>query len=60
MKMFYEGMEPLRKKLACILVQLPPTLTKDEGFKKLKQLPFNPIATLAHCKKTVHLKCCIG
>lgn len=42
MKMFYEGMEPLGKKLACILVQLPPTLTKEEGFKKLKQLPFDP------------------
>lgn len=38
---FYEAMTPLKDKLASILIQLPPSLTKNEGLKKLKQLPLD-------------------
>jgi uncharacterized protein YecE (DUF72 family) len=36
LKYFYEAMWPLRSKLLCVLLQLPPSFTKNEGFKKLK------------------------
>jgi uncharacterized protein YecE (DUF72 family) len=40
--MFYESMLPLKEKLGCVLVQLPPSLTKDEAFKNLKMLALDP------------------
>lgn len=42
LRLFYESMVPLKDKLGCVLVQLPPSLTKDEGFKKLKMLALDP------------------
>jgi uncharacterized protein YecE (DUF72 family) len=38
---FYEAMWPLKSKLLCVLLQLPPSFTKKEGFKKLKALPLD-------------------
>jgi uncharacterized protein YecE (DUF72 family) len=38
---FYEAMWPLKSKLLCVLLQLPPSFTKKEGFKKLKTLPLD-------------------
>jgi uncharacterized protein YecE (DUF72 family) len=35
---FYEAMMPLKEKTTAILIQLPPTMTKQEGFKKFKNL----------------------
>jgi len=35
---FFEAMTPLKDKLGCILIQLPPSMKKDEGLKKLKNL----------------------
>ena len=38
---FYKAMAPLQNKLLCLLLQLPPSLSKNEGLKKLKALPFD-------------------
>ncbi len=35
---FFETMKPLESKLLCLLIQLPPSLTKDEGMPKLERL----------------------
>lgn len=35
---FFEVMKPLERKLLCLLIQLPPSLTKDEGLPKLEKL----------------------
>jgi uncharacterized protein YecE (DUF72 family) len=41
LKYFYDAMLPLKDKLLCVLLQLPPSFTKKEGFKKLKKLPLD-------------------
>lgn len=41
LKYFYDAMIPLKKKLSAVLIQLPPSFTKKEGFKKLKKLPLD-------------------
>ena len=38
---FYDAMTPLSEKTAAILIQLPRSITKDEGFKKLKVMPLD-------------------
>lgn len=38
---FYEAMTPLKDKLRAILIQLPPSMTKNEGLKKLKKMPLD-------------------
>jgi uncharacterized protein YecE (DUF72 family) len=35
---FLEVMKPLEHKLLCLLIQLPPSLTKEEGLPKLERL----------------------
>jgi uncharacterized protein YecE (DUF72 family) len=35
---FFEIMKPLERKLGCLLMQLPPSLKKDEGLPKLERL----------------------
>jgi uncharacterized protein YecE (DUF72 family) len=35
---FFEIMKPLQSKLLCLLIQLPPSLTKNEGLPKLERL----------------------
>lgn len=35
---FLEMMKPLERKLLCLLIQLPASLTKDEGLPKLERL----------------------
>jgi uncharacterized protein YecE (DUF72 family) len=35
---FFEIMKPLEQKLLCLLIQLPPSLNKDEGLPKLERL----------------------
>lgn len=35
---FFDAMKPLERKLLCLLIQLPPSLTKDEGLPKLEHL----------------------
>ena len=35
---FFEAMRPLKDKLLCLLLQLPPSLTMKEGLEKLKKL----------------------
>lgn len=35
---FFEMMKPLERKLLCLLIQLPASLTKDEGLPKLERL----------------------
>lgn len=38
---FHRAMAPLEKKLLCLLLQLPPSISKEEGLKKLQGLPFD-------------------
>ncbi|MGH9879347.1 MAG: DUF72 domain-containing protein [Nitrososphaerales archaeon] len=38
LKHFFEMMKPLERKLLCLLIQIPPSLTKDEGLPKLESL----------------------
>jgi uncharacterized protein YecE (DUF72 family) len=38
---FHRAMIPLKDKLGCLLFQLPPYIKKDEGFKKLQNLPLD-------------------
>ena len=38
LRYFYEVMMPLKEKVASILIQLPPSLTKSEGFDKFKKM----------------------
>ena len=38
LKQYFEMMKPLESKLLCLLIQLPPSLTKDEGLPKLNRL----------------------
>jgi uncharacterized protein YecE (DUF72 family) len=38
---FYAAMLPLKDKLLAVLLQLPPSITKNEGIKKLKALPLD-------------------
>lgn len=38
LQQFFEVMRPLEAKLLCLLIQLPPSLTKDEGLPKLERL----------------------
>lgn len=35
---FFKTMAPLQKKLLCLLLQLPPSMSKNEGLKKLQAL----------------------
>jgi uncharacterized protein YecE (DUF72 family) len=35
---FFEAMKPLQGRLLCLLMQLPPSLKKEEGLPKLEQL----------------------
>lgn len=35
---FFNAMKPLESKLLCLLIQLPPSLKKDEGLPKLERL----------------------
>jgi uncharacterized protein YecE (DUF72 family) len=35
---YFEVMKPLENKLLCMLIQLPPSLTKEEGMPKLERL----------------------
>jgi uncharacterized protein YecE (DUF72 family) len=35
---FFEVMKPLQNKLLCLLIQLPPSLKKEEGLPKLERL----------------------
>jgi uncharacterized protein YecE (DUF72 family) len=35
---FFDIMKPLQSKLLCLLIQLPPSLTKNEGLPKLERL----------------------
>jgi uncharacterized protein YecE (DUF72 family) len=41
MEYFHKAMTPLAGKLGCLLLQLPPSMTMKEGFKKLQNLPFD-------------------
>ena len=38
---FHKAMAPLEKKLLCLLIQLPPSISKKEGLKKLQGLPLD-------------------
>jgi uncharacterized protein YecE (DUF72 family) len=38
LKQFFEFVKPLQSKLLCLLIQLPPSLAKDEGLPKLERL----------------------
>ncbi len=38
---FYKAITPLKEKLLCLLIQLPPSMTKNEGLKKLQALPLD-------------------
>jgi uncharacterized protein YecE (DUF72 family) len=38
---FYKAMAPLTYKLGCLLLQLPPSMTKNEGLKKLRNIPLD-------------------
>jgi uncharacterized protein YecE (DUF72 family) len=38
---FFKAMAPLEKKLLCLLLQLPPSMSKKEGLKKLETLPLD-------------------
>lgn len=38
LEQFMEAMKPLERKLLCLLMQLPPSLTKDEGLPKLERV----------------------
>jgi uncharacterized protein YecE (DUF72 family) len=38
LEQFMEAMKPLERKLLCLLIQLPPSLKKDEGLPKLERL----------------------
>jgi uncharacterized protein YecE (DUF72 family) len=38
LELFMEVMKPLERKLLCLLIQLPPSLKKDEGVPKLERL----------------------
>ena len=38
LEMFFEVMKPLERKLLCLLIQLPPSLKKEEGLPKLERL----------------------
>lgn len=35
---FFEAMKPLQKRILCLLMQLPPSLKKEEGLPKLERL----------------------
>jgi uncharacterized protein YecE (DUF72 family) len=41
MEYFHKAMSPLGGKLACLLMQLPPSMTMKEGLKKVRNLPFD-------------------
>lgn len=41
LRFFYEAMTPLKDKLLAVLIQLPPSMTKNEGLKKLKKMPLD-------------------
>lgn len=41
LEFFYKAMAPLEKKLLCLLLQLPPSMSKNEGLRKLKVLPLD-------------------
>jgi uncharacterized protein YecE (DUF72 family) len=38
---FYGAVVPLEKKLLCLLLQLPPSMSKSEGLKKLQAIPLD-------------------
>ena len=38
---FYKAMAPLEKRLLCLILQLPPSMSRKEGLKKLQALPFD-------------------
>lgn len=38
---FLRAMAPMADKLGCVLLQLPPSMTMEEGLKKLQNLPFD-------------------
>ncbi len=41
MKYFHKAMTPLARKLGCLLIQLPPSLSMKEGMNKIQKLPFD-------------------
>ena len=41
LEFFHKAIAPLEKKLLCLLLQLPPSLNKEEGLKKLQGLPID-------------------
>ena len=41
MQFFYDAMAPLKEKTAAILIQLPASIVFKEGFRKMKNLPFD-------------------
>jgi uncharacterized protein YecE (DUF72 family) len=41
LRYFYEAMSPPKEKLGAVLLQLPPSLTKKVGLKKLQKLPLD-------------------
>ncbi|HEY7733339.1 MAG TPA: DUF72 domain-containing protein [Nitrososphaera sp.] len=41
MEYFHQQMTPLARKLGCLLIQLPPSMTMKEGMKKIPKLPLD-------------------
>ena len=41
LRFFYDAMLVIKDKVASILIQLPPSMSKSEGFKKLKAMPLD-------------------
>jgi uncharacterized protein YecE (DUF72 family) len=41
MEYLHKVLTPLASKLACLLIQLPPSMTMKEGMKKIPELPFD-------------------
>jgi uncharacterized protein YecE (DUF72 family) len=46
---FYKAMAPLEEKLLCLLIQLPPSMSKDEGLKKLRAFHFLHLSGCCCC-----------
>lgn len=40
MEYFYKSFQPLKDKVLCLLLQLPPSMTMREGLKKVEHFPF--------------------
>lgn len=52
LRYFYDALTPLQDKLAAVLIQLPPSMTKKEGFKKLQAMPLDE--RFAHALEVRH------